>query len=418
MKRLNFIIFGVVFSIFAILLSCESPVPIKEMSLAKMEITRALSVKADKYAPAELKEAQDKLYECHQIIKKEDLDAAKKAATISHTKAIEAYNKSIPLLAKDTLEIAEKSMEEADEVYAEVLAKDEYSQAMKTLKSSQELYENKQYYESYLNSVNADGEAKNARNIALAKKNTLQDAIDEVKITLSEAKKYNADKYAPQNVKLAEENIGLAGDSLNSLQLKKGFSAVEVAKINADEAYMKSLKGTSEAKLSSAGLLLAKAEKSKGANIAKDELEGAREAYKNGKSSHSDLKYKEAISASDESMRLSQAVITAKLGKKVTEEPEEKVTVSEEEKEFTTYKVIYNPQRRDCLWRIAERYYKNGFLWKTIFEANRDKIKNPDLIYPDQELKIPVIKKSLEEKGEVPAKEEKAIKEEEKKDIE
>ena len=74
MKRLNFIILGAIFSIFAVLLSCESPVPIKEMSLAKMEITRALSVKADKYAPAELKEAQDKLYECHQIIKKEDLN--------------------------------------------------------------------------------------------------------------------------------------------------------------------------------------------------------------------------------------------------------------------------------------------------------------------------------------------------------
>ncbi len=417
MKRLNFIIFGVIFSIFAVLLSCESPVPIKEMSLAKMEITRALSVKADKYAPAELKEAQDKLYECHQIIKKEDLEAAKKAATLSHKKAIEAYNKSIPLLAKDTLEIAEKSMEEADEVYAEVLAKDEYSRAKKTLKSSQDLYENKQYYESYLNSVNADRDAKNARNIALAKKNTLQDAIDEVKITLSEAKKYNADKYAPQNVKLAEENIGLASDSLNSLKLKKGFSAVEVAKINADEAYIKSLKGTSEAKISSAGLLLAKAEKSRGAKIAKDELEGAREAYNNGKSSHSDLKYKEAISASNESMRLSQTVIAARLGKKITEEPEEKVTISEEGG-FSIYKVKYNPKRRDCLWRIAVRYYKNGYLWKKIFEANRDKIKNPDLIYPDQELKIPVLEKSLEEKGEVPAKEEKAIKEEEKEDIE
>lgn len=416
MKKFNVIIFVLFFSVFAALLSCESPVPIREMSLAKMEITRALSVKADKYAPSELKEAQDKLYECHQIIKKEDLAAAKKAAALSHQKAIEAYNKAIPLLAKDTLEIAEKSMEEANEVYAEVLAQNEYAQAQNTLKMSQDLYENKQYYESYLNSVNADREAKNARNVALAKKNTLQDAIDEVKITLSEAKKYNADRFAPQNVKLAEENVDLANDSLSSLKLKKGFSAVEVAKINADEALVKSLKGTSDEKLSSAGLLLAKAEKSRGAQIAKDELEGAREAYNNSKSSHSDSKYKEAISASDESMRLSQTVIAAKLAKKI-EEPEEKVEVSEGEQEYTTYKVKYNPKRRDCLWRIAVRYYQNGFLWTKIFEANKDKIKNPDLIYPDQELKIPLLKKS-EEKGEVPAKEDKAIKEEEKEDVE
>jgi nucleoid-associated protein YgaU len=417
MKKFNLIVFMLFFSTFTALLSCESPVPIREMSLAKMEITRALSVKADKYAPKELKEAQDKLYECHQIIKKEDLEAAKKAAALSHQKAVEAYNKAIPLLAKDTLEIAEKSMEEANEVYAEVLAQNEYAQAQNTLKTSQDLYENKQYYESYLNSVNADREAKNARNVALAKKNTLQDAIDEVKITLSEAKKYNADKFAPQNVKLAEENVELAGDSLGSLKLKKGFSAVEVAKINADEALIKSLKGTSDEKLSSAGLLLAKAEKSRGAKIAKDELEGAREAYNNGKSSHSDSKYKEAISASDESMRLSRTVVAAKLVKKI-EEPEEKVELSEGEQEYATYKVLYNPKRRDCLWRIAVRYYQNGYLWTKIYEANKEKIKNPDLIYPDQEFKIPLLKKSVEKEGEVPAKEEKAIKEEEKEDIE
>lgn len=43
----------------------------------------------------------------------------------------------------------------------------------------------------------------------------------------------------------------------------------------------------------------------------------------------------------------------------------------------------------DCLWNIAQRFYGNGVLWPRIFDANRDKIKNPDLIYPGQVFTIP-----------------------------
>ncbi len=52
-----------------------------------------------------------------------------------------------------------------------------------------------------------------------------------------------------------------------------------------------------------------------------------------------------------------------------------------------TYTVV----RGDCLWNIAKKdqYYGNGFAWPKIYKANRDKIKNPDLIYPKQEFTIP-----------------------------
>lgn len=52
-----------------------------------------------------------------------------------------------------------------------------------------------------------------------------------------------------------------------------------------------------------------------------------------------------------------------------------------------TYTVI----KGDCLWKIASFWwiYRNGKEWKRIYEANKDKIKNPDLIYPGQILTIP-----------------------------
>ena len=43
----------------------------------------------------------------------------------------------------------------------------------------------------------------------------------------------------------------------------------------------------------------------------------------------------------------------------------------------------------DSLSRIAQRRYGDGRKWPRIYEANRDVIKDPDLIYPGQRLRMP-----------------------------
>jgi nucleoid-associated protein YgaU len=49
----------------------------------------------------------------------------------------------------------------------------------------------------------------------------------------------------------------------------------------------------------------------------------------------------------------------------------------------------YEVKRGDSLWNIAEIFNNQGEKWIRIFEANIDKIKNPDLIYPYQRFTIP-----------------------------
>lgn len=51
----------------------------------------------------------------------------------------------------------------------------------------------------------------------------------------------------------------------------------------------------------------------------------------------------------------------------------------------------YTVKKGDCLWVIAKKYYGNGSLYPKIHQANKDKIKNPNLIYPGQVLTIPVL---------------------------
>jgi nucleoid-associated protein YgaU len=50
-----------------------------------------------------------------------------------------------------------------------------------------------------------------------------------------------------------------------------------------------------------------------------------------------------------------------------------------------TYTVV----KGDSLSKIAKQVYGRANDWRRIYEANRDVIENPDLIYPGQILKIP-----------------------------
>jgi nucleoid-associated protein YgaU len=63
-------------------------------------------------------------------------------------------------------------------------------------------------------------------------------------------------------------------------------------------------------------------------------------------------------------------------------------TLSKAEK---TYTVGTWAKDRDCLWNIAKKpdIYNDAFRWPKIWQKNRDQIKNPDLIFPGQVLKIP-----------------------------
>lgn len=55
------------------------------------------------------------------------------------------------------------------------------------------------------------------------------------------------------------------------------------------------------------------------------------------------------------------------------------------------YKVqYYEIQKGDSLWKIAKEFYGNGNDYTKIFAANKEVIKDPDLIFAGQKIRIPM----------------------------
>jgi nucleoid-associated protein YgaU len=62
------------------------------------------------------------------------------------------------------------------------------------------------------------------------------------------------------------------------------------------------------------------------------------------------------------------------------------LTVQVEEPPEPTF---YTIKSGDSLSKIAKEVYGDAMKWKALFEANREVIKDPDLIYPGQKIRIP-----------------------------
>ncbi len=71
----------------------------------------------------------------------------------------------------------------------------------------------------------------------------------------------------------------------------------------------------------------------------------------------------------------------------VTKVDDDKLTSPPKEEQTQFYTV----ESGDSLSKIAKKLMGDGNKWPKIFEANKEVIKNPDLIYPGQQLRIPKV---------------------------
>jgi len=52
---------------------------------------------------------------------------------------------------------------------------------------------------------------------------------------------------------------------------------------------------------------------------------------------------------------------------------------------------VHTVIRKDTLWWISDKWYKDPVLWPSIYEINKTEIRDPDRIFPGQKFDIPAL---------------------------
>lgn len=488
--KTNLYLYTVLIPFLSIIASCELDVPIYEMSLAKKTITRAVEVKAEKYAPDELKRAREFLMVSHEDLKKDDTKKAKENAAKSLNYADSAVNKSLPLLSGDTLEEAKKLQEEANKLYAEKYAPQEFNESSKSLNEAIALHDGKEYWRSYLKSKEAMGHASEAKSKALTHIPELKDTIEKMRAEADAVKASRGADFASEDLSTVDSKLNDASEDVNNQNLKEASVKIDDAVTALDSAKSKTQKGIAAEKIKEAENALTIAHESKLRNLFQDDIAKASALIPESKKLYDDGAFEGSIAKSDEAIAILKSINEAmgtkaeELKKTAADKIEsaentlKKIEESEMRESFKEdiakvspliarskelydqesyqesiassdeahkilnamnielekmaegtrlskrvmedggeYVVKLNLKKRDCLWRIAHYVYKNARLWPLIYSANKDKIKDPDLIFPGQKFLIPPIPKKQESKKEVKKDDSAVLEEKDKGDI-
>ncbi len=188
---------------------------------------------------------------------------------------------------------------------------------------------------------------------------------------------------------LEQDNISDAEMRINTAKELIAGTGNKLKKNDADEA------------LAAAEKMLASArEKDKAGNYSEN-LGTAESLINDGKSLVMTENYNDAISKADEAETIIAAVLNsietdastadvAASGGTADSTTEADTGINEADINEKFYVVQWRKKDTDCLWRISQKVYNDASLWPLIYVANREQIKNPDLIFPGQKFKIPV----------------------------
>jgi nucleoid-associated protein YgaU len=181
-------------------------------------------------------------------------------------------------------------------------------------------------------------------------------------------------------------------------KLDQATAKVAEAEKSLRSAQNKSLKGIAEKKLKSVEKYLALVKEKDKENRFDDDLNQASSVIDEGKALMESESYRESIAKFEEAESLISSLSIAKEIDYFKRKEYDELTELEDGKRI--YVVKLNIRKRDCLWRIAHKVYRNARLWPLIYMANRNKIKDPDLIFPGQRFIIPDVPEKKEDGGE------------------
>ena len=273
--------------------------------------------------------------------------------------------------AKAAIEQAKKDILDAKNAGAVELAKELLDAAESKLTVAEESFKKEDYEIAKNFAVKASEDAKLAKLKAQAAK-----AIEQAKADIASAKEVKAEEFAPDLMKSAGENLDLAVKYFDEKEKEKDYAkALDYAKKASEDANaarkLVELSKQAAALIEQAKKDIDEAKKAGAEKYAIELFNSAKDNLAKAIAGNDAKEYLKAI----------------EFATKASEDAKAAKAACEAEKEKKVYKV----SKGDCLWNISKKkdVFNDPFLWPLIYKVNTDKIKNPDLIYPNQEFKLP-----------------------------
>jgi hypothetical protein len=380
----------------------------QELKEAQDLIDRAIKYGAREYDPDNLNRAIEDLKNATEK-NSSDFVKAREYLESSKDNANKAYENALKGKALAKKDEADRLFAEAESIGADKFYKDEFKKSKDLYSQGENSFNEKKYEDAF----NSYSDCKNSLDSLIASTKTMksqfEDQIAKIKEILKEADDLGARQYAKEDFDKANSMLEDGINDYTKLNL-------ESSKQNLDDAEKYGLSARDKARIAAKErkrLEAIKAIKEAGRTIE----DASKKPSIDNKDQKQDTKYKFEFDENDQNLKKSPddtAGMTYKdiLAKSIEyielaiqsykdEEYDQAIKYAEMAKRFalayqgegikTTYMVRLIPQRRDCLWRIAEypSIYNNPFLWPRIWKANKKMILNPDLIFPGQIFLIP-----------------------------
>jgi len=441
-QRMSRVLIGLALTI---VVACGQELPLSELALAKEQVSRAERVGAKTYASDEFNESKRSLMAANDFAAEEKAGDAKKSADYALSKAYDALEKTLPAVAAKSRDAAVQALDAADEAYASEFSPEEFQKAQslkgtgdaKIVSADRNLgsylrEEKDELRRAKLRSTALDefeaadnayresaSLAKDARTLSLVKSDIIRESAGDVEQILEKASRYSGG--VSPSIANERDNLQLAYDDIDAGKLKSADAKIKtsktismgilaaVAKDYAKERNSQSADVVEDANSRFSELDSEKLSKNNATRdalgSAGENLGAANESLQASTTLYEQEKYEDSIDQAEEAIRLAEITIdqieslkklqagvgvevaSLSLPKKPRSLSDQILDLGDGWKQYTVFRK--NPP--ECLWRIAKNpdIYNNGRLWSRIYDANRNKIRNQNLIFPKQKLRIP-----------------------------
>lgn len=430
------ILTGVLMVVFMSVVAGCGPDPTKDIEAAKTALERAKTVEAPVYASSEYKQASDDYDAANKFVENKKNKEAVEKAKVSKEEADKSYDIAVTKRADDVYKKCQDKLKDIDEKEGSKIDTERYPQAETDMSTLTTIYNSKDYMGTYSNGTVLLTNLRIIYGYVTGEIFKAENHVAEAQDTNEQAKNNSLlVEHASAQLTIAQDYLDKAVEALGTKDLDNAHTNADLAIEACVQAY-NIANEAAKAPVIDPDKDHGKEQAESLIKEAKDKLDKIKEKLKALEKKTGFLKIRtekfalnkgdfvligkplEIIDETNDDLIDDEPdVIDAEKEEVPTQELVEKyIKMADEayEKEEyldaqayarraiqiadqllaeqvdKTYTVILNPADRDCLWKISGKMYENRtWMWPIIWRANKFQIVDPDLIYPDQKLKIP-----------------------------